>query len=265
MALGGWSFNVSALAPKPEKLNPVTGLGRVFGPQGLMEFAKALAKFVVVASGAAVLLGVFADDLLRIAFQSLQQALQQTVSVIGWGFLSLSALLMLIAMVDVPFQLWQHRRQLRMTRQEVKDDLKETEGRPEVKSRVRELQREMSRQRMIDAVPEADVVITNPTHYAVALKYEQQQGAPRVVAKGCDDIAAAIRAAAVEHDVPLVPAPPLARALFESTRLEQQIPAGLYVAVAQVLAYVYQLEAARQGLQTAPEPPHHIAVPSDYL
>lgn len=265
MALGGWSFNAASLAPKPEKLNPVTGLGRVFGPQGLMEFAKALAKFVVVASGAAILLWLLADNLLQIAFQSLQQALLQTVSMLAWGFLSLSALLILIAVVDVPFQLWQHHRQLRMTRQEVKDDLKETEGRPEVKSRVRELQRNMSRQRMIDAVPEADVVITNPTHYAVALKYEQQQGAPRVVAKGRDDIAAAIRAAAIEHDVPLVPVPPLARALFESTRLDQQIPAGLYVAVAQVLAYVYQLEAARQGMQVSPEPPRHVSVPPEYL
>lgn len=265
LALGGWSFNAGTLAPKPEKLNPIKGLGRLFGPQGLMEFGKALAKFAVVSTGAAILLWLRIDDIQQLGFQSLGQALQQSAYILGWGFLSLSALLALIAMIDVPFQLWQHHRQLRMTRQEVKDDLKETEGRPEVKSRVREQQREMSRRRMIDAVPDADVVITNPTHYAVALKYEQERGAPRVIAKGRDEIARAIRTAAHEHDVPLVPAPPLARALFESTRLDQQIPAGLYVAVAQVLAYVYQLEAARQGVQVMPEPPRDVAVPPEYL
>ena len=265
LALGGWSFNISTLAPKPEKLNPIKGLGRLFGPQGLMEFSKALAKFAVVSTGAAILLWLRIDDIQRIGFQSLGQALQQSAYILGWGFLSLSALLALIAMIDVPFQLWQHHRQLRMTRQEVKDELKETEGRPEVKSRVREQQREMSRRRMIDAVPDADVVITNPTHYAVALKYEQERGAPRVIAKGQDEIAKAIRTAAQDHDVPLVSVPPLARALFVSTRLDQQIPAGLYVAVAQVLAYVYQLEAAQQGMQINPEPPRDVSVPPEYL
>lgn len=265
MALGGWSFNGASLAPKPEKLDPIKGLGRVFGAQGLMEFAKALAKFIVVSVGAAILLWLQADDLLALPYLPLQKALQQSTYILGWSFLGLSSLLVLIAAVDVPFQLWQHHRQLRMTRQEIKDDMKETEGRPEVKSRVRDVQREMSRRRMIDAVPEADVVVTNPTHYAVALKYDQQRGAPRVVAKGRDDIARAIRAAADKHDVPLVPAPPLARALYESTRLDQQIPAGLYVAVAQVLAYVYQLEAARNGQQHAPEPPRQVPVPPEFL
>jgi flagellar biosynthesis protein FlhB len=186
---------------------------------------------------------------------------------VGWTFLMLAASLILVALVDVPFQLWNHQKQLRMTKQEIKDEFKETEGKPEVKSKIRQTQMEISRRRMMAEVPKADVVVTNPTHYAVALRYDQKgMGAPRVVAKGADLVAAEIRELARKAGVPLFAAPPLARALYYSTRLDQEIPAGLYVAVAQVLAYVYQLRnARRQGRATRPLPPQDLPVPDELL
>jgi flagellar biosynthetic protein FlhB len=184
----------------------------------------------------------------------------------GLAFLVLSAATMLIAAIDVPYQLWDHNRQLRMTRQEVRDELKETEGRPEVKGRIRTLQREMAQRRMMEEVPSADVVVTNPTHFAVALRYEAlRSNAPRVVAKGADLIASQIRQVATAHQVPIVETPPLARALYYNGELDQEIPASLYLAVAQVLAYVYQLRAARQSGRPEPPPPQGLPVPEDLL
>jgi flagellar biosynthetic protein FlhB len=265
VVLGGWTMSSSNIAFKFEKLDPIKGLGRIFGWQGLMELAKALGKFVLVAGGAVLLLDSYLDELLALPFGTLEGAMLESARILGIAFVTLSALLILIAAIDVPFQLWQHTRQLRMTRQEVKDEFKETEGKPEVKQRMRALQREVSAQRIGRVVPTADVVITNPQHYAVAIKYEQEYGAPRVVAKGMDDVAAVIRRVATEHEVPLVPAPPLARALFYSTRLNQQIPAGLYLAVAQVLAYVYQLNAAEESRALRrPRLPDTFPVPEEY-
>jgi flagellar biosynthetic protein FlhB len=183
---------------------------------------------------------------------------------LAWSFLGLAAILVVIAAIDVPFQLWEHARQLRMTRQELKDELKETEGQPEVRGRIRQVQREMARRRMMEEVPKADVVVTNPTHYAVALRYEQGgAGAPTVVAKGADLVAFHIREIATRHKVPLFSAPPLARALYFSTRLGQEIPAGLYVAVARVLAYVYRLRRPEPGLR--PTRPTELPVPDELL
>ena len=266
IAMGGGNVSGKAMAPKWDKLNPVSGLQRIFSLQGLMEFGKTLAKFVLVTAIAAVLLWQLSGSLMGLGHQPLEQGLMHAGYMVGWTFLSLAAALILVALVDVPFQLWNHQKQLRMTKQEVKDEFKETEGKPEVKSRIRQTQQEMARRRMMAAVPKADVVVTNPTHYAVALRYDQQgMRAPRVVAKGADRIAAEIRERARAAGVPLFSAPPLARALYFSTGLDQEIPAGLYVAVAHVLAYVYQLRAAGTGATRRPEPPTDLPVPDDLL
>lgn len=261
LSLGGWSFSLQAVAPKLEKLDPVKGLGRIFGPKGLMELLKALAKFVVVSGAAALLLSSLAGDLLALVTLPIEGAIQRTAWLCGLTLLLMALVTVLIAAVDVPFQLWQHARQLRMTRQEIKDEFKETEGRPEVKARIRQLQQELAQRRMMDAVATADVVITNPTHYAVALKYESHRGAPRVVAKGVDQIALAIRERARVHRVTRLEAPPLARALYHTTRLDQEIPPALYLAVAQVLAWVYRLRAAAADGNPAPERPSDLPVP----
>ncbi|RMG29718.1 MAG: flagellar biosynthesis protein FlhB [Gammaproteobacteria bacterium] len=254
LALGGWVFSAEALAFRPEKLDPVRGLKRIFSARGAMELAKALVKFVLVGAVGVLLLRGWFAEMLGLGSEDVARALAHAGHLLAWGFVLLSASLVLVALFDVPFQLWEHTRQLKMTRQELRDELKDTEGKPEVRSRIRQLQQEAARRRMMEAVPEADVVITNPTHFAVALKYEEQRmKAPRVVAKGRGLVAQRIREIARAHDVPLFSAPPLARALYHTTELDAEIPAGLYLAVAQVLAYVYRLRAtpahARGGLE----------------
>ena len=263
VALGGWSFSAESLAPKLSKLDPIKGLGRLFGPRGLMELLKALAKFLLVGSVGALVLWWELDQLLALSGLPLEQALAQTAWLAGYTLLGVSAATALVAAVDVPFQLWQHNKQLRMTRQEVRDEFKETEGRPEVKARIRQLQAEMAQRRMMEAVPEADVVVTNPSHYAVALKYESQRGAPRVLAKGKDLVARAIRDRADAAGVPRVELPPLARALYAHTRVNEEIPPPLYLAVAQVLAYVYRLRSARNLGTAWPTAPGSVPVPDD--
>ncbi|MFO8152971.1 flagellar biosynthesis protein FlhB [Thioalkalivibrio sp.] len=264
VALGGGRFSAKAAAPKWSKLNPGSGLKRIFSLQGLMEFGKTLVKFVLIAAISGALLWQLSDSLIGLGHQPLERGLMHAGYMIGWTFLTLSATLILVALVDVPFQLWNHHKELRMTKQQVKDEFKETEGKPEVKSRIRQTQQEMASRRMMAEVPKADVVVTNPTHYAVALRYDQEgMRAPRVVAKGADLVAAEIRERARAAGVPLFSAPPLARALYFSTRVDQEIPAGLYVAVAHVLAYVYQLRTAGQAGARQPEPPTDLPVPDE--
>jgi flagellar biosynthesis protein FlhB len=263
LSLGGWIFSFDSVRPKLEKLDPIKGLGRVFSLKGLMELLKTLAKFIVVTTAAAILLWVDSGDLLQLGASSIRPALAATGDLIMWGFLFLTGVLILIAAVDVPFQLWDHSRQLRMTRQEVRDEMKETEGNPEVKAKTRNLQREMARQRMMTEVPKADVVITNPTHFAVALRYDPERGgAPRMIAKGADLVAGEIRKLALEANVPLFEAPPLARAIYYNTRINDEIPAALYVSVAQVLAYIFQLRDFRRG-GAYPQPPANLQVPEE--
>ena len=257
--IGGWSFSASGMAFKTSRLNPIKGLARIFGPNGLNELVKALAKFALVAAASIVWLWYSSDTLLSLGRQPIRTAVIDALELCGVSLLIVSATLILIALVDVPFQLWNHRKKLKMTRQEVRDELKDTEGRPEVKSRIRMLQQQIANRRIGEEVPKADVVITNPTHFAVALKYtEGAMRAPRVVAKGKDLMASRIRDIARAAGVPLFSAPPLARALYSSTRLGQEIPAGLYKAVAQVLAYIYQLQNVARGAPRVPEPelPH---------
>ena len=196
--------------------------------------------------------------------EPLEAGLQHAAHIIGWSFVGMSAVLILIALADVPFQLWDHSNKLKMTKQEVKDENKQTEGSPELKGRIRAVQRRMAQQRMMQDVPTADVVVTNPTHYAVALRYDQEKmGAPRVVASGVDLIAAEIRKVAVANDVTIVETPPLARALYYNADIGQEIPAGLYVAVAQLLAYVYQLRAVRTSGKPPPVLPETFPIPPD--
>jgi flagellar biosynthetic protein FlhB len=183
-------------------------------------------------------------------------AIAHAISLTGYAFLMLAATYGLIAAIDVPWQIFQHNKQLKMTREEVKQEMKESEGSPEIKGRIRQLQRELSRRRMMQEVPKADVIVTNPTHFAVALKYdEKRMSAPIVVAKGADLIAARIREIAGENLVPIFEAPPLARALFKSVEIGAEIPATLYVAVAQILTYIYQLKTARRDGMQPPTPP----------
>lgn len=260
MALGGLSFSWKAIAFKASKLNPLSGLKRIFGPNGLVELAKALAKFLLVGVVAIVVLKSVSGDLLALGRLPLPAAVAATARMCLQSLLILSGALVAVAAIDVPFQLWQHSRQIRMTKQEVRDEHKETDGQPEVKAKVRQMQQEIASRRMMEEVPKADVIVTNPTHFAVALRYDPEKGgAPRVVAKGADEVAANIRAVGREHHIAILSAPPLARALFRSTDLGKEIPAALYTAVAQVLAYVFQLrDALAAGMEPPPEPDVHL-------
>ncbi len=264
--LGGWGLSAEPLAPKLERLNPIKGLGRIFSVRGLVELVKAIAKLVLVAGVGGALVWAHRAEILAPPTAALAHDLIRAFRLFGVVLIVLAAATFLIALMDVPYQLWDHKKKLGMTRQEVRDELKETEGRPEVKSRIRQLQRELSRRRMMDEVPKADLVVTNPTHYAVALRYEPlKSGAPRVVAKGAELLAGQIRTTARAHGVPVIEAPPLARALYHGVKLGQQIPASLYLAVAQLLAYVYQLRTANETGARQPEPPRDLPVPDDML
>ncbi|WP_236236347.1 flagellar biosynthesis protein FlhB [Pseudomonas faucium] len=254
--LGGFIFSGSLLQPKFSRMNPLSGIKRMFSLNSLTELLKAVAKFFMILVVALVVLSNDRQALLAIANEPLEQAIIHSVQVVGWSALWMAAGLLIIAAADVPFQLYQTHKKLKMTKQEVKDEYKDSEGKPEVKQRIRQLQREVSQRRMMAAVPEADVIITNPTHYAVALKYDPEQGgaAPLLLAKGTDFIALKIREIAVEHKVQILESPALARAIYYSTEVEQEIPAGLYLAVAQVLAYVFQIRQYRSGKGKRPEP-----------
>lgn len=256
LMIGGWAFSVEAIAFKGDRINPISGLKRIFSSKGLMELVKAMAKFLLVASITVTYLWSNSDEFLGLGFQPLPAALSRGAWLIGQGFLTVSAGLIIIAAIDVPFQLWDHSQKLKMTLQEVRDEMKDTEGKPEIKSKVRQLQQEMAQRRMMDAVPEADVIITNPTHYAIALKYQHENmSVPVVVALGKGLIALRIIEIAQQNEVEIFEAPPLARALHAQCNLNQEIPTQLYFAVAQILAFVFQLRTAHnQGLETPDRP-----------
>ncbi|MGB5406275.1 MAG: flagellar biosynthesis protein FlhB [Thiogranum sp.] len=265
VALGGWSFSTEALSFKADKLNPLKGLKRIFAVRGIVELLKALAKFLLIGSIGAALLWHHLPELMGLGREAVEHGLAHAGSILSTSFVVLSASLLLIAAIDVPFQLWDHAKNLKMTRQEIKDEHKDTEGRPEVKSRVRAMQREIAQRRMMEEIPKADVIITNPTHYAVALRYDtDNMSAPIVVAKGVELMASQIRTVAVANNVPLYEAPPLARALYYSAEINQEIPAGLYLAVAQILAYVFQLKATVRG-GPVPARPADVPVPDEFF
>jgi len=263
LMMGGWSFSASAMAFKLEKLSPIKGIKRVFSAKGLLELFKALFKFILLSTAAIILFNLYLDKILHLGVEAPEEAFGDATSLLAWSLLVLSFTMIFIVVFDVPFELWNHTRQLKMTKQEVKDELKESEGRPEVKSRIRTMQREASQRRMMDAVPTADVVITNPTHFSIALKYDDTPGAaPLVVAKGKDLIAFKIRSVAIENDVTIFEAPPLARALYATTEIGDEIPNNLYLAVAKVLAYIYQLRMSVAGDYIAP--PKDLVIPDEY-
>ena len=242
VALGGWNFSPGALAPDFTRLSPLAGVKRLFGLRGVTELGKALLKCLLVGGVcAAVVAGLF-GDVLALGRMAPRAAIGRGASLLSWAFIWLCASLALVAIVDVPLQLFQYKRSLRMTRQELRDEAKEHDGRPEIKRRIRQMQQQLARRRMMHKVPTADVVIVNPAHFAVALKYDaNRMRAPQVVAKGVDVVAQNIRRIAEEHRVPIFESPKLARALYRSTDLNREIPSGLYLAVAQVLSYIFRI------------------------
>ena len=256
VVLGGFQVSTEALRFDLSKLSPLKGLKRIVSLHGLVELVKALAKFVFLGGVAALLVWTEFDRFVLLGNMDVGAALSETSVLLGWTTLVVAGSAIVLALVDVPFQLWDYKRQLKMTQQEVRDELKDTEGRPEVRSRIRQLQREVARRRMMEEVPRADVIVTNPTHYAVALRYDAgRMLAPSVVAKGAELVAANIRSVGQSHRVPIIEAPTLARALYFNVELGDPIPAGLYLAVAKLLAYVFQLRAAWAQGEAVPTVP----------
>lgn len=264
VALGGWLFSMDALMPKGSRMDPMAGLKRMFGPKALIELLKALAKVLVILGGTILLLQFYAQEIYRLSDQAVNVAILHSAKISIEATIALSAVTLLIAAVDVPLQIYEYAKKLKMTKQETKDESKDSDGKPEVKGRIRQLQREMAQRRMMASVPEADVIITNPTHYAVALRYDPDTMAtPIMLAKGGDNIALKIREIAKAHNIEIIESPVLARAIFHTTELDNEIPAGLYLAVAQVLAYVFQLRNHRRGKGEKPKYPRNIDVPKD--
>ena len=258
IALGGWNLAFGALVPDFTRLSPASGLQRLFSVRSLVELAKAFAKFLLVAVVAVLYLRSQSASILALGSEPLHRAIAHSAELGGNALLAFATALALVAAADVPFQIWSYKQRLRMSRQEIREELRESEGSPEMKGRIRRAQQEIARRRMIQEVPKADVVITNPTHFAVALRYdERRMRAPIVVAKGADEVAARIREVAIENRVPVFEAAPLARALHRAVPIGAEVPASLYVAVAQVLTYVYQLRTARR---TGAAPPARPAV-----
>ncbi|HUW26412.1 MAG TPA: flagellar biosynthesis protein FlhB [Gallionella sp.] len=276
LLLNGWLFSVEALQPKFSKLNPISGVARMLSRTALVELVKAIGKAVLVGGVAALVIWHNKDAVLALSSQAAIASIPQMGSLIGASFMMIVGAMLLIVLIDVPFQLWDNNKKLMMTKEEVRQEAKETEGDPMVKGRIRSLQREAARRRMMAAIPTADVVVTNPTHYAVALKYSETgasekigkrgrraMSAPVVVAKGSHLLALRIREIAKEHGVPVLEAPPLARALHKHTELGQSIPEALYTAVAEVLAYVYQLRRYEKQGGTCPHEPAELLVPKE--
>lgn len=264
MLLGGWSLSAKSLKPQFSKLNPIKGLKRQFSSQALAELAKAVAKSLLVGGVVVTYLIAHRGQYMALMDLPIEQALANTVrmaaAACGWMVL----VLVVVILIDVPYQLWSHAKKLRMTKDEIRREHKETEGDPQLKARIRSQQQSVARSRMMSKVPEADVIVTNPTHYAVALRYDEaNMSAPRVVAKGVDAVAERIRSLAEEHRVPLMEAPPLARALYRHVDLDREIPAGLYTAVAEVLAWAFRLRRVRQEGGASPAQPRDLPVPAE--
>lgn len=254
---GGFAFSTEALKPKPERLNPIEGIKKLVSLRGLVELGKSLLKVILIGSVLSMVLWNSRGELLGSGRGDVHDGIGAALDVIGHAALLFAGALAVVGFADMLWQRFDYARRMRMTRQEQRDEHKETEGNPEIRSRVRGMQQQMAQRRMMQAVPKADVVVMNPSHFAVALRYDgNNMRAPRVVAKGLDLVAQRIRSIATQHEVPLVSAPPLARALYHTTRIGQEIPAALYAAVAQVLAYVYRVHEAAAQADDVPPPPN---------
>lgn len=264
VALGGFNFSFEAITPKLSKMNPITGIKRMFSVQSLVELGKSILKVALVGTAAYFVLRYYIPTLTGLTFETTGTALNHAIEVLIWAFILVSSSLIIIAAVDVPFQAWQHKDKLKMTKQEVKDEYKNAEGDPQVKGRIRQLQRQAAMRRMMSDVPQADVIITNPTHYSVALKYDQANGkAPVLLAKGNDFIALKIREIGNYYDIPVIQSPELTRAVYRHTEIGDEIPEGLFQVIAQLLAYVYQIRMARTG-EKPPERMPQLEVPEEF-
>ncbi|GJJ03938.1 flagellar biosynthesis protein FlhB [Duganella rhizosphaerae] len=264
LLVGGWLFSGKAIAPNFNKLNPANGLGNMFSTNSLVELFKAVAKALVVGMVAWLVVMKQKDAVIGLAVEPLKLGMTHTLNMLGSSFLFIVGALGLIAAIDGPYQMWHYANKLKMTRQELIQESKESDGNPQIKAKIRQLQREMAKRRMMADVPTADVVVTNPTHYAVALKYSDgMRGAPKVVAKGTDEVAAKIREIARENKVIMLEAPALARALHKHTEIGDEIPEALYSAVAEVLAYVFQLRLFSKGNGNRPDIPKTLDVPPE--
>ncbi|MEB0138798.1 MULTISPECIES: flagellar biosynthesis protein FlhB [unclassified Undibacterium] len=262
--IGGWLFSAKALAPNFGRMNPISGLGNMVSSRAGVELVKAVIKTLIVGSVAWIVIMGQKQAIFGLPLESLHAGISHVGHMLLVCFMSIVGALVLIAAIDAPYQMWHYADKLKMTRQEMIEEAKEANGNPQMKAKIRQQQREMARRRMMAEIPTADVIVTNPTHYAVALKYtEGGNGAPKVVAKGADEIAAKIREIGKENNIPLLAAPPLARALYKHTELGQQIPEALYAAVAEVLAYVYQLRTYREHGGVRPQLPEKLDVPAE--
>jgi flagellar biosynthetic protein FlhB len=254
-ATGGYLFSLKSVMPNFGKLSPLEGVKRMFGSRAIMELGKSVLKFSLVATVLWLLISRQLDALMHLGQMGLEPALAAAGIMIGESALWLSLSLLVIALLDAPYQRYAFMKRMRMTKQDIKDEMKEMEGRPEVKAQIRQRQREMANARMIQKVKDADVVITNPEHFAVALSYDPTgDGAPILLAKGADHMAKIIREEAAKHGVEMFSAPPLARALYFSTKIDHPVPEALYLAVAQVIAYVFSLADIRPGVQPMMKP-----------
>jgi flagellar biosynthetic protein FlhB len=262
--IGGWVFSEKALIPKFGKLNPITGFSNMFSKNSAAELVKSIAKAILVGLVSYVVISHDMESILSLSLLPLNESIAEVNHLLLTSFLAIVSALVLIAAIDVPFQLYQYAEKLKMTKEEIKRESKESDGNPEIKSRIRQQQREMSRRRMMSEIPNADVVITNPTHYAVAIKYKEGgMLAPVVVAKGADAVALKIREIADEHKVLIVESPKLARAIYTHTELEHEIPEALYTAVAEILAYVFQMRIFNKNGGYQPEVPSTLPVPDE--
>jgi flagellar biosynthetic protein FlhB len=264
MMLSGWLFSAKAIQPDFKRINPMSGLGRMFSKKSVIELIKAVAKALVIGGVGALVIWNFRDAVLSLASQSVDLGITHMGNLLGLTFFIIVGSMLLIVLIDVPFQIWDHAENLKMTKEEVRKEMKESEGDPHVKARIRSLQREASRKRMMAEIPKADVIITNPTHYAVALRYQDSaMSAPKVVAKGSHLLAARIRELGQEHSVPILESPRLARALYHHAEIGDEIPETLYTAVAEVLAYVFQLRRYREYGGAAPQLSQQVLIPDE--
>ena len=264
--LGGILFSTQAMMPKFSRMSPAAGLKRMVGMQAWVELLKSILKVLVVAGVAWWIFATTFEHILNLSVTPLPGSVFEALDMITWMFIFLCCSLLIIVAVDVPYQIHKHSQELKMTKQEVKDEFRNSEGKPEVKQRIRQLQYEASQRKMMGDVPDADVIVTNPTHYSVALKYEQEgDRAPYVVAKGVDFMALKIREVAREYEVPVMQSPPLCRAIYHTTEINGEVPEELFVAVAQVLAYIYQLEQFRKGRSGRPKAlPDDLQIPKEF-
>lgn len=266
VAVGGFHFSIDAISFKWDRLDPINGIKKMFSWKAIMELVKAVVKFALIVGFFIAILHNKIAQIFLLDKATIYLAITSSVDILLYTGLILALALIIIAIIDVPFQFWHHARQLKMSKQELRDELKDSDGKPEVKSKIREKQRELRKRRMMANIPKANVIITNPTHFAVAIKYDDAtMAAPVVVAKGVDLVAELIKKVAKAHNIPFVEAPPLARSLYYHVELEAEIPAGLYVAVAKILAYIYELQVYKSGGGEEPTQPREFPIPKELI